>query len=152
MLEEKILKDFNEARKQKDQIMASTLSFLRAALINAAIEKRKKSLEDSDVISILKRQVKERQDSIEQFKKGNRLDLVEKETKELQILKSYLPKQLTEAELLPIIQEALNSTGAKDIKSMGMVIKEVISKTKSQADGSLVSELVKKALTKTQTS
>lgn len=150
MLENKILQDFIEARKKKDEIKVSTLSFLRSALHNFAIEKRKEKLDDQDVISILKRQVKEHQDSIEQFKKGNRTDLVDKETNELKILQSYLPKQLTAEELGPVIEEAIKSVGAADLKNMGQVIKEVIRKTKGQADGKLVSDLVKNALTKGQ--
>ena len=150
MLEDRIFQDYIEAKKKRDEIKASTLSFLRSALHNFAIEKRKEKLDDQDVISILKRQVKERQDSIEQFKKGNRTDLVDKETKELEILQSYLPRQLTADELGPVIEEAIKSVGAADIKNMGQVIKEVMAKTKGQADGKLVSDLVKNALTKDQ--
>jgi len=148
MLEEKIFKDFIEAKKNRNEGKASALSFLRSALHNFAIEKRKEKLDDGDVILVLKKQVKERHDSIEQFKKGNRTDLVDKETKELEILQSYLPKQLTAEELMPIIEEAIKTIGAQDLKQMGQVIKEIMAKTKGQADGKLISDLVKNALTK----
>ena len=151
MLEDKIFQDYIEAKKKRDEIKASALSFLRSALHNSAIEKRKQKLDDQDVILVLKRQIKEHQDSIEQFKKGNRPDLVDKETRELEILQSYLPKQLSCEELLPIVEETIKLLGVQDLKNMGQVIKEVIHKTNGQADGKLVSDLVKRALTKDKT-
>jgi len=79
MLEEKILNDYKEAMKNKDTFRSSTLSFLRAGLINLAIEKKKKNMDDSECLGVIRKQIKERQDSIEQFKKGNRHDLAQKE-------------------------------------------------------------------------
>lgn len=150
MLEEKILNDYKEAMKNKDAIKISTLSFLRAAMQNLAIEKKKEKLDDPDVISIIKKQIKQRQDSIEQFKKGNRLDLADKETKELEILKVYLPKELTADEIKKIIEEAVVSTGAAGIKDMGKVMKEVILKVAGRADGKLISDLVKEQLSQSK--
>lgn len=148
MLEEKILNDYKQAMKAKDTIRASTLSFLRSALSNAAIEKKKKKLDDPDVIGVIKKQIKSHQDSIEQFKKGNRTDLVEKETKELEILKSYLPPELPEEEIKKIIEEVAQETQATNMKDMGKVMKEVMAKIGGQADGKLVSSLVKERLSK----
>ncbi|MCM8789862.1 MAG: GatB/YqeY domain-containing protein [Candidatus Omnitrophica bacterium] len=85
LLEEKILKDYQEAMKARDALKSSVLSFLRADFMNLAVAKKKKNLDDSDVISCIKKQIKQRQDSIEQFKQGNRLDMAEKETKEMEI-------------------------------------------------------------------
>jgi uncharacterized protein YqeY len=146
VLEEKILADYKEALKSKDALRSSALSFLRSQMMNAAIEKRKKSLDDPEVIAVIKKQIKQRQDSIEQFKKGNRLDLAEKETKELDILQSYLPAQIGEEEIKKVIEEAVAQTGAAGIKDMGKVMKEVLAKTGGQADGKIVSELVKARL------
>jgi uncharacterized protein YqeY len=146
MLEEKILNDYKEAMKSQQRIKSSTLSFLRAELINVAIAKKKKALDDNEVITVIKKQLKQRQDSIEQFKLGNRQDLADKETKELEILKSYLPAQLSEEEIKKAIEEVITLTGAKDFKDMGRVMKEVTAKLAGGADGKLVSELVKAKL------
>src|SRR3990167_895696 len=119
MLEQKIQQDFVKAMKERDTLKSSTLSFLRAEFNNYAIEKRKKELDDNDVIAVIKKQVKSHQDSIEQFEKGQRMDLAEKEKKELEILKSYLPPELSEEELKAIIKEAIAQTGAATAKDMG---------------------------------
>ncbi len=149
MLEAKIFNDYKEAMKNKDTLKSAVLSFLRAAMINAAVEKKKKDLDDNEVITVVKKQIKQRQDSIEQFQKGNRQDLVDKETKELEILKSYLPAELSSDEIKKIIEEAILLTGASGIKDMGKVMKEVTAKIAGRADGKLVSDLVKERLSKT---
>lgn len=146
MLEEKILNDYKTAMKSKDALRSSALSFLRSQMMNAAIEKRKKNLDDTEAIVVIKKQIKQRQDSIEQFKKGNRLDLADKETKELEILQSYLPAQMSEEEIKKLIDEAVEQTGAVGIKDMGRVMKEVLAKVGGQADGKVVSDLVKSKL------
>ena len=143
MLEEKIFNDYKEAMKSKDTLKASVLSFLRAELINVAIAKKKKKLEDNDIVAVIRKQIKEHQDSIEQFKKGNRQDLVDKETKELEILKTYLPPQLSEDEIKKIIEEVIALVSAQGPKDMGLVMKEVSAKIANQADGRLVSDLVR---------
>lgn len=147
MLEEKILNDYKEAMKSRDSLKSSALSFLRADIINVAMEKKKKALDDNEVIAVIKKQIKQRQDSIEQFKKGNRLDLADKEAKEMEILKAYLPPQLSEEELKKIIDEAVTAVGAQGPKDMGKVMKEVMGKVGTGADSKLVSDLVKAKLT-----
>jgi hypothetical protein len=148
MLEEKILNDYKEAMKKKDTVKSSTLSFLRAEMMNVAIEKRKKALDDNEVISVIKKQIKQHQDSIEQFQRGGRLDLADKETKELGILKSYLPPQLSSEEVKKIIEEVIATVGATGPADMGKVMKEVMSGVGQSTDGKLVSELVKERLSK----
>lgn len=148
MLEEKIMQDYVSAMKAKDSIRASALSFLRASLKNYAIDKRKDKLLDDEVISVVKKQVKQRQDSIEQFKQGNRLDLVEKEVKELEILEVYLPQGVSEDKLRLIIEEVVASLGLVSMEAMGKVMKEVMAKAGSGADGKTVSALVKERLQK----
>jgi len=146
MLEEKILNDYKEAMKARDTLKSSVLSFLRADMINLAIAKKKKVLDDGEVISVIKKQIKQRQDSIEQFKNGNRLDMADKETKELEILKTYLPPELSADEVKKIIEEVISATGAKEMKDMGKVMKEVTAQIAGRADGKLVSDLVKEIL------
>lgn len=148
MLEDKILNDYKEAMKKRDAVKISTLSFLRAAIANLAIDKKNEKLEDADIISIIKKQIKQRQDSIEQFKKGSRPDLADKEEKETEVLKIYLPRELSIDEVKKIIEEVVTATGASGLKDMGKVMKEVISKTAGCADGKLVSDLVKERLTR----
>ena len=146
MLEEKILNDYKQAMKNKDKIKSSILSFLRSNMINQAIGLKKKSLEDKEVISTIKKLVKQHQDSIQQFKQGKREDLVTKETQELEILKSYLPAELAPDELAKIIDEVISQAQATGPKDMGRVMKEVMAKVASQADGKLVSDLVRQKL------
>lgn len=148
MLEEKILNDYKEAMKNKDILKSSTLSFLRAEMINVAMAKKKKLLDDNEVISAIRKQIKARQDSIEQFKKGNRLDLADKESKELEILKAYLPAELSVDEIKRIIEESISLIGAKDMKDMGRLMKEITAKIAGRADTKLVSDLVKERLSK----
>lgn len=148
MLEEKILNDYKEAMKSKDALRSSVLSFLRAEMINAAMAKKKAKLDDSEVIPVLKKQIKQRQDSIEQFTKGGRQDLADKEAKELEILKAYLPPEMPAEEIKKIIEEVVVSTGALGPKDMGKVMKEVAAKVAGLADGKLVSDLVKERLSK----
>jgi len=148
MLEEKILNDYKEAMKSRDTFKSSVLSFLRADMINLAMAKKKKTLDDSEAVSVIKKQIKQRQDSIEQFTKGNRSDMADKEKKELEILKTYLPPELSSDEIKKIIEEAVITTSAKDMKDMGRVMKEVTAKIAGQADGKLVSDLVRERLSR----
>jgi hypothetical protein len=148
MLEEKILNDYKEAMKARDTVKSSALSFLRADMINVACAKKKKALDDTEVVVVIKKQIKQREDSIEQFTKVSRLDMAEKEKQELQILKAYLPPELSSDELKKIIEEAIVSTGATSMKEMGMVMKEANLKIAGRADGKLVSDLVRERLSK----
>lgn len=149
MLEDRLMNDYKEAMKAKDALKSSVLSFLRAHLKNAAIDKRKDSLDDSECLAVIKKQIKERQESIEQFTKGLRQDLADKEAKELEILKSYLPPQLTSDEVKKIIEEAVLAVGAQGPKDMGKVMKELTAKVAGRSDGKLLSDLVKERLAKT---
>ncbi|MDO8661853.1 MAG: GatB/YqeY domain-containing protein [Candidatus Omnitrophota bacterium] len=148
MLEAKILSDYKEAMKSRDSLKSSVLSFLRADLMNAAIAKKKNALDDSETIAVIKKQVKQRQDSIEQFTKGARPEMAEKEKQELEILKTYLPAEMSSDEIKKIIEEVAVAAGAGGLKDMGKVMKEVNLKIAGKADGKLVSELVRERLGK----
>jgi uncharacterized protein YqeY len=148
MLEEKILNDFKDAMKQKDSLKVSTLSFLRGQFGYAALEKKKDKLDDMDCISVIKKLMKQRQDSIEQFTAGGRLDLAEKETKELAILKVYVPVEMSREEVAKIVEEVVVALGAASMKDMGNIVKEVRVKTEGRADGKMVSDLVRERLQK----
>lgn len=151
MLEEQIGKDYVTAMKARDAVRSSTLSFLRAQIKNIFIEKRVgdaelSSLPDSDVIAVIKKQVKQRQDSITQYEKGGRQDLAGKESAELAILKSYLPEEIPEKELEGLVADAISETQAGSMKDMGKVMKIITGKVQGRADNKLVSELVKRGL------
>ncbi|MBI4707509.1 MAG: GatB/YqeY domain-containing protein [Candidatus Omnitrophica bacterium] len=148
MFEEKILSDYKEAMKSRDAVKSSVLSFLRADMLNVAVAKKKDKLDDPEVVSVIKKQIKQRQDSIEQFTKGNRLEMAEKEKKEMEVLKSYLPPEISADEIKKIIEEVVVATSACGMKDMGKVMKEVNAKVSGQADGKLVSDLVRERLQK----
>lgn len=152
MLEDKILSDFRLAMKDRDILKNSTLSFLRSDLKNAAIAKKKDKLDDNEVIAIIKKQIKQRLDSIEKFKSGDRQDLARKEEKELEILKNYLPEELSKEELEEIVDETIAQMQANTVKDMGKVMKEIMPKVAGRADSKLLSELVKARLIKNESS
>ena len=134
--------------KARDEIRVSTLRLLRAALQNLAIEKKKEILEDSEILEVVARLIKQHQDSIEGFQKGGRKDLVEKEQAELTILKSYCGPDLGEQELLTLIEEAIRESGASGPHAMGQVMKWLMPKVKGRVDGQRLNGLVRLRLEK----
>ena len=148
MLEEQISKDYVQAMKDKDKLKSATINFLRAQLKNILIEKKIEKLDDKDVVAVIKKQVKQRQDSIEQYSQGNRQDLVDKETAELKILNDYLPEEMSSDALQSTIEDVIKEVGATSMKEMGVVMKAVLEKVEGQADNKQVSQLVKESLSK----
>ena len=110
-LEDKIGQDYVSAMKARDSFSSSVLSFLRAQIKNVKVDKRLEAVPDEDVIAIIKKQAKQRQDSITQFKAGDRADLADKEEKELVILKSYLPPEMSAEQLKMIVEEVIRQAG-----------------------------------------
>ncbi len=145
-LEQQIDKDYIQAMKDRDSARSSALSFLRSQIKYARIELKTEHVEDKEIIAVIKKQIKQRQDSIEQFTQGGRTDLVEKEQKELAFLKGYLPAEMSASEITAIIQSVIKSTGATSIKDMGKVMKEAGVQLAGRADNKQVSELVKAQL------
>jgi len=148
MLVEKIFNDYKEAMKARDSLKSSVLSFLRADMLNLATAKKKDKLDDAEIITVIRKQIKQRQDSIEQFTAGGRLDMAEKEKKELDILKNYLPAELSSEEINRLIEEVVAAIGAGGLKDMGRVMKELTIKLAGKADSRLVSDLVKQRLSR----
>ncbi|MCQ9207539.1 MAG: GatB/YqeY domain-containing protein [Omnitrophica bacterium] len=145
-LEVQIETEIKKAMKARDAIKVSTLRMLKAEMNNLKIDENKKELSDIEVIKIVRRQIKQHKDSIEQFEKGKRQDLVEKEKKELAILKNYMPEQCSPEELKKIVEEAVRETGASSKKDMGRVMKAVMEKVKGRSDGKTVSQIVSSIL------
>ncbi len=147
MITDSIKKQIVEAMKAKDEIRLSTLKLLSSALHNAEIEKQK-DLTEEEELEIVRREAKKRKDAIEAYEKAGADDRAEKEKKELEILQGYLPKEMPDADLEKIIDEAISTTKASEMKDMGKVIGLVMGKVKGKADGKRVSEMVRSKLSK----
>jgi uncharacterized protein YqeY len=145
-LKEKILEDIKIAMKSKAADRLGAIRFLQAAVKNREIELRPNGITEQDIIAVIKKMAKQRRDSITEFEKAGRTDLVDKEKFELTVLEEYLPAQMSEADVLKIVNEVIQAQAATNLKQMGAVIKEVMSKTGGQADGKLISDLVKSKL------
>jgi len=163
ILKTKIQEDLMEAVKKKAELESLVLRGLSAAILNKEKEKRYKlskekeeltekelekdsQLTDEEVIEVISSEVKKRKESILEFEKGKREDLVEKEKKELEILQKYLPEQLSEEEIKKLAKEAIEKVGASDQKDMGRVMAELMPKIKGRAEGNVVSSIVKEIL------
>jgi len=146
MLADNIFNDYKEAMKSRDTLKSSVLSFLRADMLNQATAKKKDKLDDAEIFVVIKKQIKQHQDSIEQFTRGARVDAAEKEKKEMEILKSYLPAEMSVEQIKSLIEEAVVLTSASGIKDMGKLMKELTVKIAGKADGKLVSDLVRTRL------
>jgi uncharacterized protein YqeY len=144
---EKLDAELKEALKSGDELKVSVIRMIKASLKNKSIEKMG-ILTDDDILSVLSSMAKQRRESIEQFASAGRTDLAEKEKKELEIVQSYLPKQLSLQEIDEIIRSAIKECNASSPGDMGKVMKIVTPKTKGTADGRVVSERVKELLSK----
>ena len=142
---EQLNADLKTAMKEKAQTRLTTIRQIRATVTNREIELHKE-LDEAEVVQVITTLVKQHKDSIEQFANGGRDDLVAKEEAELRVLEAYLPKQLSEAELRVVVQEAIRALNATSIKEMGAVMKSVMSQVQGQADGKLINQLVKQFL------
>lgn len=139
---EKITKDLTEAMKAKDTFRTSVLRMLKSALKNEEINK-KSPLTDDEVLSIIKKQVKTRKDSMNEYISYNRMDLADSLQKEIDILNEYLPEELSDEELEKIVNETITKVNAESIKQMGLVIKTISSEYGARCDMAKVSKLVK---------
>ena len=135
-----------DAMKARDQSRLLPLRMLKAALVNREVE-RGQALNDAEELQVLGSLVKQRRDSIEQFTRGGRQDLADKEAQEIVVLQAYLPPALGEEELAKLVQEAVADTGATSVKDIGKVMKAVMARVPAgAADGKLVNEMVRKHL------
>ncbi len=144
-LEERLLDEMKQAMKTSDKLRLSTIRMIRTAVKNKEIEQRQK-LDDDSIVRVIQGMVRKGEESIEQFKLGGRMDLVEKETKEIEILKSYLPKPLSQEEILKIIDQTIEETKASSLKDLGKVMKSVMPKLGGRAEGAVINQLVKERL------
>lgn len=145
MLKETLLQDLKNAMKEKDEIAKNTIQMVRAAILQ--VEKDKAiTLEDTQVLDIIAKESKKRKDSLTDFQKSGREDLILQVEKEIEILSKYLPKQLSKEEITVIVKQIIEQTGATSVKDMGNVMKEAKAKIGASADGKTINEVAKELL------
>jgi len=146
--QEKIDADLKAAMRSRDADRLSVLRLVKSALTNAAIEKHGSAggLGDADAAAVLRKQVKQRQDSIESFEKGGRPELAAKERKEIEYLSEYLPKPMSDDEVLRLVKESIAEAGATSKAQMGTVMKIATERAAGRVDGKTLSQVVQKAL------
>ena len=145
-LKDRLTEDLKQAMRQGDERRKSTVRLVRAAITNAEIE-RGKDLSEDEVLAIIAKQAKQRRESVAEFAKGGRQDLVDQEEEELQILLSYLPAQMSRHEIEVAARQVIAEVGATSMAQMGEVMRRLMSQLKGKADGSLVNQVVREILT-----
>jgi len=141
----KLEADMRQAMRDRDDLKRSVLRLLLAAIKNAEIEKRD-SLENSEILGVIAKEAKQRDESIESFKQGGRQDLVEKEEAELSVLRQYLPRQLSREEIITEARRIIEEVEAKSQRDKGKVMSKIIPLLKGKADGKEVNEIVTELL------
>ena len=146
-LKQQIQKDLLDAMKAKDGIRLGALRMLKASILKFEVAgAEKKEAADTDILGLVSKEIRSRQDSAEQFRKGNRMELADKEEKEIEVLKAYMPPQLGEDEILKLAEEAIAQTGAAKKNEMGKVMGVLMPKIKGMADGAVVNRIVSSLL------
>lgn len=144
-LKERLLQDMKEAMRNKDDIKKNAIQMVRSAVLQ--VEKDKKvTLDDDGIIEIIAKEIKTKRDSLPDYERSGRQDLIDKLNAEINILLSYLPEQLTENELEEIVKQTIQETGANSIKDIGKVMQSVMPKVKGRADGKIINQIVRKFL------
>lgn len=144
-LKDTLMNDLKESMKNKDQVRKSVVTLVRSAIKQKEVDERVE-LSDDDILDIISKQLKQRKDSLEEFEKIQRDDLIEETEKEISILMGYLPEQLTDEELHAIVSETINQVGATTMKDMGKIMGVVMPKVKGKADGKRINEVAKQIL------
>ncbi len=147
-LQEQLVNDMKESMKSGDSVKVSTIRMLKAAIKNKEIEKGGTSykLSDKETLEVIATAIKQRRDSIEQFTKGNRQDLAEKEKKELDILQAYMPPQMSDEDVKAEVKKAITETSASSQKDMGKVMKVLMPRIAGRADGAVVNRIVRELI------
>ena len=144
-LEKKLRSDLIEAMRQRDEVRKGTLRLALAAITNAQVAQRKE-LDDAGVLAVLAKEAKQRQESMQEYRKGGREDLVAQEEAELVILKAYLPRQLAREEIVAQAKATIEELGVTGMGQMGPVMKSLMQELRGQADGKLVNQVVRELL------
>lgn len=152
MLEERLASDLKNSMRSKNVARTRTLRSIRAALQQKEIENRgkgDKGLTEEEILAVLQKQAKQREDSIEQFAQGGRPDLESSEREELEIIQEYLPAQASDEEIQSVVERAIEAVGAESIADMGKVMGNAMAALKGKADGRRINQVVKDLLSKT---
>lgn len=144
-LKEKLQSDLKEAMRQKDEVRKRTIRLALATITNTEVEQRKE-LDDPGVLAVLSKEIKQRQESIEEFRRGSREDLVAQAEAEMALLHTYLPRQLLPEEIRARAKETVEQLGAAGMSQMGQVMKTLMQELQGQADGKLVNQIVRELL------
>ncbi len=144
-LKERLQEDLKSSMKNKETVKKSVITLIRASIKQFEVDNRVE-LDDDGIIDVISKQLKQRNDALEEFKKANRDDLVSETEAEIKVLKEYLPQQLSEEELDIIVKETISEVGATSMKDMGKIMSAIKPKTKGRADGKLINKLVKSNL------
>jgi len=145
MLKEKLLQDLKEAMKEKNELKKNVVQMIRAAVLQ--VEKDKQiELDENQILEIIAKEAKKRKDSLPDYEKSGREDLIEKVKQEIEIISEYLPKQLSKEEISQIVAEVIKQTGATSVKEMGAVMKEAKAQIGARADGKAINEVVRELL------
>ncbi len=142
-LKEMLMDDFKEAMRTKNKITKNVVTMVRAAIKQREVDERVE-LVDADIIDIIAKQIKQKKDSISDFEKGKRQDLIDLTNEEIKILLEYLPPQLSDEELDSIVKKAVEQTGAQTKKDLGKLMAVIMPQVKGKADGKYVNEIVAK--------
>lgn len=145
-LQERINEDLKVYMKSKDTFKLGVVRMVKGAVQLEKINLKKEELSDDEIIKLISKQIKMRKDSIAEFTKAGRDDLVQQNEKEIDVLKEYMPEEMSEEEVINIINEAISSTGASNIKEMGKVMREVTPKVSGRFDMGRVSSIIKEKL------
>ncbi|MEI7972831.1 MAG: GatB/YqeY domain-containing protein [Bdellovibrio sp.] len=145
-IRERLMNDLKNAMRDKNQLRMDTIRFLQSAIKNREIELRPAPISSEDVMGVLRRLVKQRKESIEQYQAGGRPDLVEKENAELSILESYLPAQMSREQVVEMVGNVIVELKATSVKDMGAVMKACVAKSQGTADNKVLSEVIKSKL------
>jgi len=146
-LEQRLADEMKSALRSGDKLRLSVIRMARAAMKNKEIEDREK-LDDGAIIRVISGLVKKGEESLVHFQQANRPDLVDKQEKELEILRSFLPQQLSRDEILTLVDEAIQETDALDVKDLGKVMKSLMPKITGRADGKFVNQMVREKLSR----
>ncbi len=149
-LKERLSNDLKQSLRSRDKLRCSTIRLLLAAIKNTEIA-RQVTLDDASILGVIAKEIKQRQESIEAFKKGNRPDLVAKEEAEMAVLSAYLPKQASHDEIIALAKKIIDEAGAKGLGDKGKVMPKIIAELRGKADGREINAVVTELLTSTGT-
>jgi uncharacterized protein YqeY len=145
-LKDRLAEEMKKALKERDKTRLSTIRLIRDAIAKKEIEQRRQALDDDGIVKVIGAMIRKSEEAVDQFTKGHRQDLVDEETREIEVLKSFLPSQLSPEEIQSLIDEAIREAKAVDLKDLGKVMRILMPKVSGKADGKTVNQMVRERL------